>query len=99
MSISKWLDRKKDYVKRLKSNFDINVINIAIADKTHELIILYDLFKKQGDKVWKNTSGTKEENCWLYREIYKIGKNNKANSKLLKRYKDLLVLYFGEDDE
>lgn len=99
MSISKWLDRKKDYVKRLKSNFDINVINIAIADKTHELIILYDLFKKQGDKVWKNTSGSKEENCWLYREIYKIGKNNKANSKLLKRYKELLVLYFGEDDE
>lgn len=99
MSISKWLDRKKDLLKRLKGNFDVNVINIAIADKTHELIILYDLFKKQGDKVWKNTSGTKDENCWLYREIYKIGKSVKANSKLLKRYKEILTTYFGDDDE
>ena len=98
MSISKWLDRKKDLVKRLKTNFDINVINIVIADKIHELVILYDAFLKQGDKVWKNTSGTKEENCWLYREIYSIGKNAKANSKLLKRYNDLLVMYFGEND-
>lgn len=99
MSISKWLDRKKDLIKRLKKTFDINVINIVIADKLQELLLIYNLFKKNGDKVWKSTSGSKEENCWLYREIYKIGKNNKANSKLLNRYKNLLVLYFGEDDE
>ncbi|MGN1338543.1 MAG: HD domain-containing protein [Candidatus Coprovivens sp.] len=98
MSISKWLDRKKDLIKRLRNNFDINVINIVIADKIHELVILYDAFLKQGDKVWKNTSGNKDENCWLYREIYNIGKNAKANSKLLKRYNDLLVMYFGEND-
>ena len=98
MSISKWLDRKKDLIKRLRNNFDINVINIVIADKIHELVILYDAFLKQGDKVWKNTSGNKDENCWLYREIYNIGKDAKANSKLLKRYNDLLVTYFGEND-
>ena len=99
MSISKWLDRKKDLIKRLRSNYDVNVINIVIADKIHELVILYDAFLKQGDKVWKNTSGSKDENCWLYREIYNIGKNAKANSKLLKRYNDLLVMYFGDNDE
>lgn len=98
MSISKWLDRKKELIKRLRNNFDINVINIVIADKIHELVILYDSFIKYEDKVWKNTSGNKEENCWLYREIYNIGKNAKANNKLLKRYNELLVMYFGEND-
>lgn len=98
MSISKWLDRKKDLIKRLKSNFDINVINIVIADKLHEMTILYDAFLKQGDKVWKNTNGSKEENCWMYREIYNIGKKAKANNKLLRRYNELLVKYFGEDN-
>lgn len=99
MSISKWLDRKKDLIKRLKSNFDINVMNIVLADKIHELTIYYDTFMSVGDKVWKNTSGNKEENCWLYREIYNIAKSAKANSNLLNRYKKLLILYFGDLDE
>ena len=99
MSISKWLDRKKDLIKRLKSNYDTNVINIVLADKLHELIIYYDTFLDVGDKVWKNTSGNKEENCWMYREIYNIGKNSKANSNLLNRYKKLLITYFGDLDE
>lgn len=99
MSISKWLDRKKDLIKRLKSNFDINVMNIVLADKIHELTIYYDTFMSVGDKVWKNSSGNKEENCWMYREIYNIAKNAKANSNLLNRYKKLLILYFGDLDE
>ena len=99
MSISKWLDRKKDLIKRLRTNFDTNVINIVLADKLHELLILYPTFLNVGDKVWKNTSGTKEENCWMYRELYNIAKNAKANNKLLNRYKDILIIFFGELDE
>ena len=99
MGIAKWFDRKKDYVKRMKANYDVNVINIVIADKIHELTIYYDTFMSVGDKVWKNTSGNKEEKGWLYREIYNIAKSAKANSNLLNRYKKLLILYFGDLDE
>ena len=98
MSIAKWFERKKYYIKRLKANYDVNVINIMLADKLHNLISNYDNFLKYGDKLWKNTGGTKDENRYMYREIYNIGKKAKANNKLLRRYNELLVKYFGEDN-
>lgn len=99
MAIAKWLDRKKDFVKRMKTNDDINVINIMIADKLHNLLSDYDLFLKLEDKVWKYSKGSKEENAWLYKECYYIGKNKGANFQLLQRYKNILIKYFGELDE
>ncbi len=99
MSIAKWMDRKKDFVKRMKSNYDINVINIMVAVKLYDLLSYYDYFLQNGDKLWKLSSGDKNENCWLYREIYNIGKKKNADSNLLNRYKELLIVYFGEFDE
>ena len=100
MSIAKWFERKKDYIKRLKANYDVNVINIMLADKLHNLISNYDNFLKYGDKLWKNTGGTKDENRYMYREIYNIAKKKNANEGLLKRYKEVVTLYFGElEDE
>lgn len=99
MSITKWLDRKKNYIRRLRSNYDVNVINIMLADKLHNLISNYENFLKVGDKIWKNTGGSKEENKWLYRETYNIAKSKNANKDLLKRYKEIVEVYFGEIDE
>ena len=59
----------------------------------------YKNYLKIGDRIWKNTGGTKDENCWLYREVYNIAKKKEANPKLLKRYKELLDIYFGDTDE
>lgn len=98
-SIAKWLDRKKNYMRRMRNNYDINVINIMLADKLHNLLSHYDNFLRIGDKIWKNTGGSKEENCWLYRESYNIGKKKGADSKLLERYRELLVVYFGDFDD
>ena len=98
-SIAKWLDRKKDFIKRMKKNEDVNVINIMIADKLHNLLSDYDLFLKLEDKIWKYSKGSKEENCWLYKECYYIGKNKGANSALLNRYRNILIKYFGDIDE
>ncbi len=95
MSIAKWFDRKKDYIKRMKANYDVNVINIMLADKLHNLISNYDSFLKHGDKLWKNTGGTKDENRYMYREIYNIAKKKNANEGLLKRYREIVTLYFG----
>lgn len=99
MSIAKWLDRKKDYIRRMRSNNDINVINIMLADKLHVLLSNYDNFLKNGDKIWKNTGGSKDENRWLYREVYYIAKKAHADSNMLDRYKELVKVYFGDIDE
>ncbi len=99
LSIAKWLDRKKDYIKRMKSNYDVNVINIMLADKLHNLISNYDNFLKQGDKLWKYTGGNKDENRYLYREIYNIAKKKNANNELLQRYREIITLYFGEFED
>lgn len=98
MGIAKWFERKKDYVKRMKANYDVNVINIMLADKLHNLLSNYENFLKNGDKIWKNTGGSKDENRYIYREVYNIAKKKNANSKLLERYKEIIVLYFGELD-
>lgn len=99
MSLAKWFDRKKDYVKRLKNNYDVNVINIMLADKLHNLISNYNNFTKLGDKLWKNTGGTKDENRYIYKEVYNIAKARKANPTLLNRYKKIITIYFGDVDE
>ena len=99
MSIVKWLDRKKDYIRRMRANYDIMVINIMLADKLHVLLSNYNLFLKVGDKVWKYTGGSKDDNRWLYRETYNIAKKKGANPRLLSRYAELLKIYFGDLDE
>lgn len=96
MSITKWFLRKKDYIKRMKMQKNVHIINIMLADKLHTLLMLYDGYKKVGDKVFKITGGTQEENSYLYREIYFIAYKMGADSKLLERYKELIILYFGE---
>lgn len=98
-SISKWLDRKKDFVQRMRNNDDLNVINIMIADKLHNLLSDYELFQKNGDKIWKFSKGTKEENSWLFRECYYLAKKKGANEWLMNRYKKVLIEYFGDLDE
>ena len=99
MGIAKWFDRKKDYIKRMRANYDVNVINIMLADKLHNLISNYDNFLKYGDKIRKNTGGTLDENRYLYREMYHIAKKKKANEELLRRYKEIVNIYFGEIED
>ena len=96
MSIAKWFLRKKDFIGRMKKVTDVHIINIVLADKLHTLMMLYEPFQRVGDKVWKMTGGTKEENSYIYREIYSIALHIGANPKLLERYKEYIVLYFGE---
>ncbi len=99
MSIAKWVERKKDFIKRMRNNNDINVINIMLAVKLFDLLSYYDYFIANGDKLWKLSSGNKDENCWLFRELYNVGKKKNADKEILRRYRELLVIYFGEFDE
>ena len=99
MSIAKWVERKRDFIKRMRNNNDINVINIMLAVKLFDLLSYYDYFIANGDKLWKLSSGNKDENCWLFRELYNVGKKKNADKEILRRYRELLVIYFGEFDE
>ena len=99
MSIAKWFDRKKDFIKRMRKNTNVDIINIMLVDKLQILLSYYDNYNKIGDKIWKSTSGNKDENCFLYREIYNIGRCKNANKKILERYKKLILLYFDSVDE
>ena len=99
MSIAKWFDRKKEFVRRMQKVRDVDVINIMLADKYYELLSYYEEYQKHGKKMWKSSSGNIDENCFFYREIYNIGKNNNANNNLLNKYKELVILYFDSVDE
>lgn len=98
-SMSKWVDRKKDFLKRMKKIHDINAINIIVADKMQTLISYNEIFNKKGDKFWSLTGASKDENCWLFREVYNIAVDKNGDKKLLKRYATILKGYFGEMDE
>ncbi len=95
-SLPKWIDRKKEFLKRIKLSNDINNINIIIADKTQDLLSYKDYFEKKGNKLWKELNATKSDITWFYRELYNIAVNKNANSKLVNRYKRELIFYFGD---
>ncbi len=95
MSIAKWLDRKKDYVKRLRKNKDSMVLNIVVADKINYLKMLNNSVKGL-DKISKYSGGSVTENRYLYREIYNICLNANCDLKLMKEYNSLLIKVFGE---
>jgi myo-inositol-1(or 4)-monophosphatase len=95
-SLSKWIDRKKEFIKRIKQSNDINNINIIIADKTQDLLSYKEYFKKKNNKLWKELNASKSDITWFYRELYNIALNKGTNQKLLNRYKEELIFYFGD---
>lgn len=99
MSIAKWFERKKDFMKRIKKENDVNILNIITADRIHNLLMLYEDYKKYGDKLWKSIGRTKEENAYVYRGTYHIVKEKNINPYLLRRYGILIKDFFGDIDD
>ena len=95
-SLPKWIERKKEFLNRIRRHSDVNSLNIIVADKLHELLSYKENYLKKNDKIWSNIGGSKSDIAWLYREIYNIALEKGANSKLLNRYKREIVYYFGE---
>ena len=95
MSIAKWLDRKKDYIKRLRKIEDPIILNIVVADKVNYLNMFYNS-EKDINKINKYSGGSSTENRYLYREIYNICLKADCDSKLMKKYSDILFKLFGD---
>lgn len=95
-SLPKWMDRKREFIKRMKLSNDINNINIVIADKIQDLLSYREFYEKKNNKLWKELNASKSDIAWFYRELYNIAINKNANTKLTNRYKKELVYFFGD---
>ena len=95
-SLAKWLERKKDYLKRINEISDSRYLNIIIAEKTQELLSYKNAYIKRADKIWKDLNVSKSEITWFYRQIYHICLNKETNNELLYRYKQEIIYYFGD---
>lgn len=95
-SLPKWLERKKEFLNRIRRYSDVNALNIIVADKLQELLSYREVYSKKSDKLWSGIGTSKSDIGWLYREIYNIATEKGGNIVLLNRYKKEIVYYFGE---
>ncbi len=94
--IKDFKERKKEFINRLENEKDTNILYLECADKLHNLLSDYELFKNIGRKVWDNSPTGYEENKWYYGEILKIIKNKCSENSLTIRYEKIYNCYFGD---
>lgn len=96
LNIEDWKERKIEFIDRIsKQNNDI--ILIEIADKLHNLLSDYNLWKEKGREAIATLNITYEMNKWYYslmRELFNKKINN--DNELLKRYNNICDIYFNE---
>ena len=95
LSIAKWLERKKDFIKRIRKIEDSMILNIVLADKINYLHILKNCIKDT-DKISKYSGGSPSENKYFYREIYNICEAKQCSKYLLNRYSEILLDFFDD---
>jgi len=72
------------------------IILIEVADKLHNLLSDYDLWKEKGNDALATLSTTYEMNKWYYLEMKKLFNEKLDKNELLERYNNICNLYFGE---
>ena len=93
ITIKDFYKRKEVFIEKiLQSNEDI--LLIELADKLHNLLSDYDLWKEKGTDALKTLDTTYEMNKWFYLKIKEIFNNRLKENVLLKRYNDITKLYF-----
>lgn len=91
--ITDFRKRKEEFISRI-STASNNIIKVEIADKLHNLLSDYELFKKSGKNALETQKVTYEMNKWYYLEMLKVFEKSFTNSKLLERYKEIVNIYF-----
>lgn len=95
LSIAKWLERKKDFIRRIRKIDDPLILNIVVADKINYLQLLKRCIKDI-NKITKYSGGSPSENKYFYREIYNICESMECNKDLLNRYSEILLDFFDD---
>lgn len=95
-TILDWKKRKESFLKNI-SNQEKNIMLIELADKLHNLVTDYDLWKIKGSDALSTLSTTYEMNKWFYLEFRKIFNEKIDNNVLLERYNNICDIYFGDE--
>lgn len=94
--IKNFRERKAEFINRLSMQ-DNEIILIEVADKLHNLLSDYDLWKEKGNDALATLSTTYEMNKWYYLEMKKLFNEKLDKNELLERYNNICHLYFGEE--
>ena len=93
ITIKDFYKRKEVFIEKiLQSNEDI--LLIELADKLHNLLSDYDLWKEKGNAALKTLDTTYEMNKWFYLKFKEIFNNRLKENELLSRYNNITKLYF-----
>ncbi len=93
MNIKDWHQRKVKFIERLSSKSN-NVILVELADKLHNLLSDYELWKTKGKEALATLNTLYEDNRWYYLEMKKLFNNRLNSNVLLDRYNKICKLYF-----
>ncbi|MBQ8659918.1 MAG: HD domain-containing protein [Bacilli bacterium] len=88
-------ERKIEFINRLDSQDNDDLIVVEIADKLHNLLSDYELYKKNGKDALATLSTTYDMNKWYYLEMLNLFERRVSNNKLLDRYKEIVSIYFN----
>ena len=94
-NIKDWKTRKIKFIENIKEKEE-NVIIVEIADKLHNLLSDYELYKQNGKSALATLNTTYEMNKWYYNEMLKLFESRVTNSKLLDRYSEMIDIYFND---
>lgn len=93
--IKDFKERKIEFINRLNSQDNDDLIIVEIADKLQNLLSDYELYKKEGNKALCTLNTNYEMNMWYYKEMLDLFNSRIKDNVLLTRYKDIVNEYFG----
>lgn len=94
MSISDWKERKIAFIKNLATKSE-KVIMVEVADKLHNLLSDYELWKIKGNDGLASIHATFEMNRWYYLEMKRLFNEKLKSNCLLDRYNNICKIYFN----
>ena len=63
-----WLERKQNYLERLKREDDETRL-VSACDKLHNVRTVLSDYREQGESVWQRFAGKREGTLWYYRAL------------------------------
>lgn len=89
-SLPRWRDRSEAYLAHLEHHADRDAVLISLADKTHNLMSIFDDHEVIGERLWGRFNSTKEENRWWYAQIHRVAVARVGHNQLTDQLGELV---------
>ncbi len=96
-SIINLADRETKFIDNL-NNVNDNIVLVEIADKLHNLLSDYEIWKAKGKEAFYTANSSYEVAKRKYLKYQELFNTRISNNQLLDRFNYLVNLYFGGDD-